>query len=69
MFTCLKEPLLRSSRSNSFRSSGQDREEPSAHGTNQIAGFGEFRPLANLGKNIKYIFSLKKDKHDGGLLI
>ena len=32
--------------------SGQDRENPPALGTNQIAGFGGFRPLASLEKNI-----------------
>ena len=32
----------------SGRVSGQDREKPPALGTNQIAGFGGFRPLASL---------------------
>ena len=31
--------------------SGQDRKMPPALGTNQIAGFGGFRPLASLEKN------------------
>ena len=30
--------------------SGQDRKIPPALGTNQIAGFGRFRPLASLEK-------------------
>ena len=33
------------------RVSGQDRKIPPALGTNQIAGFGRFRPLASLEKN------------------
>ena len=33
--------------------SGQDRKKPPALGTNQIAGFGGFRPLASL-KKINY---------------
>ena len=32
--------------------SGQDRKKLPALGTNQIAGFGGFRPLASLEKNI-----------------
>ena len=39
----------------SARVSGQDRKIPPALGTNQIAGFGGFRPLASLEKN-KYIY-------------
>ena len=36
--------------------SGQDRKIPPAlHGSNQIAGFGGFRPLASLEEN-KHIF-------------
>ena len=31
--------------------SGHDRKIPSALGTNQIAGFGGFRPLASFEKN------------------
>ena len=34
----------------SARVSGQDRKKPPALGTNQIAGFGGFRPLASLEK-------------------
>ena len=33
------------------RVSGQDRKKPPALGTNQIAGFGEFRPLGNWEKS------------------
>ena len=39
----------------SARVSGQDRKKPPALGTNQIAGFGGFRPLARLEKNKKHI--------------
>ena len=39
----------------SDRVSGQDRKKPPALGTNQIAGFGGFRPLASLEKNKKHI--------------
>ena len=35
----------------SARVSGQDRKIPPALGTNQIGGFGGFRPLASLEKN------------------
>ena len=38
----------------SARVSGQDRKKLPALGTNQIAGFGGFRPLASLEKK-KYI--------------
>ena len=37
----------------SARVSGQDRKIPPALGTNQIAGFGGFRPLASLEKSKK----------------
>ena len=36
---------------------GQDYKKPPAQGSNQIAGFGEFRPLTNLEKNT-YFYSL-----------
>ena len=39
----------------SARVSGQDRKKLPALGTNQIAGFGGFRPLASL-KKIKTLF-------------
>ena len=35
--------------------SGQNREKPPALGTNQIAGFGGFRPLASLEIYHKHI--------------
>ena len=37
------------------RVSGQDRKLPPALGTNQIAGFGGFRPLASLEKNKTHV--------------
>ena len=42
----------------SARVSGQDRKKLPALGTNQIAGFGGFRPLASLEENKCYIFTL-----------
>ena len=36
--------------------SGQDHKIPPALGTNHIAGFGGFRPLASLEKNKQGIF-------------
>ena len=36
--------------------SGQDRKIPPAFGTNQITGFGGFRPLASLEKKNLIIF-------------
>ena len=39
----------------SARVSGQDRKIPPALGTNQIAGFGGFRPLASLEKKNKQL--------------
>ena len=38
--------------------SGQDRKFPPAPGTNQIAGFGEFRPLTSQEKN-KYLLLIE----------
>ena len=38
----------------------QDREKPPALRTNQIAGFGGFRPHASLEKNKKISLSSKK---------
>ena len=35
---------------------GQDRKKPPALGTNQFAGFGQFRPLASLEKINIYIY-------------
>ena len=41
--------------------SGQDRKFPPAPGTNQIAGFGEFRPLTSQEKNKRvYFLSVRK---------
>ena len=39
------------------RVSGQDCKIPTALGTNQIAGFGGFRPLASLEKNKYMLFT------------
>ena len=38
--------------------SGQDRKIPPALGTNQIAGFGGFRPLASLEKKGTYMLKV-----------
>ena len=43
--------LVNEAANDSSRASGQDRKIPPALGTNQIAGFGGFRPLASLEKN------------------
>ena len=43
--------LVNEAANDSARVSGQDRKIPPALGTNQIAGFGRFRPLASLEKN------------------
>ena len=43
--------LVNEAANDSGRGSGQDREKPLALGTNQIAGFGGFRPLASLELN------------------
>ena len=48
--------LMNEAANDSARVSGQDRKKPPALGTNQIAGFGGFRPLASLEKNKKNIF-------------
>ena len=42
--------LVNEAANDSARFSGQDRKIPPALGTNQIAGFGGFRPLASLEK-------------------
>ena len=48
--------LVNEAANDSARVSGQDRKKPPALGTNQIAGFGGFRPLASLEKNkIQYL--------------
>ena len=43
--------LVNKAANDSARVSGQDRTKLPALGTNQIAGFGGFRPLASLEKN------------------
>ena len=43
--------LVNEAANDSARVSGQDRKIPPALGTNQIAGFGGFRPLGSLEKN------------------
>ena len=45
--------LVNEAANDSTRVSGQDRKIPPALGTNQIAGFGGFRPLASLKNNNK----------------
>ena len=46
-----RNKLVNEAANDSARVSGQDRKIPSALGTNQIAGFGRFRPLASFEKN------------------
>ena len=49
--------LVNEAANDSSQVSGQDRKIPPALGTNQIAGFGGFRPLASLEKiNIYVLF-------------
>ena len=43
--------IVNEAANDSARVSGCDRKIPSALGTNQIAGFGGFRPLASFEKN------------------
>ena len=43
--------LVNEAANDSARVSGQDREKPPGLETNQIAGFGGFRPLASLETN------------------
>ena len=45
--------LVNEAANDSARVSRQDRKKPPALGTNQIAGFGGFPPLASLEKNNK----------------
>ena len=49
--------LVNEPANDSARVSGQDRKKPPALGTNQIAGFGGFRPLVSLGKIIFHIIA------------
>ena len=53
--------LVNETANDSDRVSGQDRKKPPALGTNQIAGFGGFRPLASLKKNKRHILFLHAD--------
>ena len=46
-----KKKLVNEAANDSARVSGQDRKIPPALGTNQIAGFAGFRPLASLEKS------------------
>ena len=50
--------LVNEAANDSARVSGQDRKKLPALGTNQIAGFGGFRPLASLEKKINICYSL-----------
>ena len=43
--------LVNEAANDSAQVSGQDRKIPPALGTNPIAGFGGFRPLASFDKN------------------
>ena len=52
--------LVNEAANDSARVSGQDRKKPPALGTNQIAGFGEFRPLTSLEKNKMEYFSINR---------
>ena len=45
------QAVVNEAANDSVRVSGQDRKILPALGTNQIAGFGGFRPLASLEKN------------------
>ena len=48
--------LVNEAAKDSARVRGQDRKKPPALGTNQFAGFGQFRPLASLEKINIYIY-------------
>ena len=48
---------------------GLDRKKPPALGTNKIAGFRGFRPLASLEKNKLHNKSLEILPHDISILI
>ena len=52
--------LVNKAANDSARVSGQDRKKLPALGTNQIAGFGGFHPLATLEKNNKLYLSIFK---------
>ena len=55
--------LVNEAANDSARVSGQDRKIPPALGTNQIAGFGGFRPLTSLEKNKKNSYLTCDVKH------
>ena len=56
-----EKKLVNEADNDSARISGQDRKKPPALGTNQIAGFGGFRPLAGVGKfKLFLLFNLLK---------
>ena len=54
--------LVEEAANDSARVSGQDRKKLPALGTNQIAGFGGFRPLASLEKIKHVIFTCEDIK-------
>ena len=51
--------LVNKAANDSARVSGQDRKLPPALRTNQIAGFGGFRPLASLEKKINQVMDAR----------
>ena len=58
-FTTTKK-LVNEAANDSARVSGQDHKKLPALGTNQIAGFREFRPLASSEKNkLRYLIFLR----------
>ena len=62
--------LVNEAANDSARVSGQDRKIPPSLGTNQIAGFGGFRPFASLEINntdFYFAFTQKQLKSLGGL--
>ena len=61
--------LVNEAASDSDRVSGQDRKIPPALGTNQIAGFRGFRPLASLEKKKLHNKPLEILPHDISILI
>ena len=50
--------LVNEAANDSARVSGQDRKIPPAVGTNQIAEFGGFRPLASLEEKVTYMLKV-----------
>ena len=55
--------LVNEAANDSARVSGQDRKIPPALGTNQIAGFGGFRPLTSLEKNKNKLLDETRDEY------